>query len=368
MPEAPYDLIPHNELTFDRNNPRIQTSDLSQILSEADMAVFLYQSQAVRELVTSMAPEGYFPQEPMTVTREHDSNIVLDGNRRLAAIRVLTDPEIASRVQAPPFTPSPQALETLERIPVFVTDRMSNWRHPLKAHTHGPIRWMLHTRAKHIHHLHDEQHLSHQQLADQTGYSRQHVAQLYQDAEVARQAEQTLSCDPAARTVTIMTFSLLHQALSMENILSFIGLPHQPSLRSNPVPGDHLAQLKDLVVWLYGNDAEDQPSIIQESERDLQKLNEILADLPSLQELRKTRNLFRTYEKLNTPPPSLHEALNTAQQALQEAERALQQSTDTPSPQLLGRAREIAAMADNISDRRRYTTNPQKESSKPTAN
>ena len=353
MPEHRYETVHHQDLSFDWQNPRIPSQYLKGVVSHTDMTVFLYHTYAVSELATSMALAGYFPQDPMTVTREHGLDTVLDGNRRLAAIRVLTDPELAAKLHAKLPEPRPGALETLGRIPIFLTDRRSNWRRTLKTHAYGRTTWHSRNRADYIHHLHQEHDATAEEIAEQTGYNSRAVRELYRTAEIVRQAQEKLSFNQDGETTGITTFSRLHQALRMDNILSFIGLPTAPSLQQEPVQEEYLPQLAELLLWLCG-DQNSTLSVIQDSNQDLAKLDDVIGNPGALEELRKTRNLHRTYDRLKNPPPTFEQALETARKALSQAENALQRAEETPKPRLLGLAREIAAVADNLSDRRRH--------------
>ena len=81
-----------SDLTFDVKNPRLPEFGLTINSSEAAVARVLWDAMDVRELVMSIAASGFFRHEPLIVAREDGKNIVIEGNRRLAAVRVLIDP------------------------------------------------------------------------------------------------------------------------------------------------------------------------------------------------------------------------------------------------------------------------------------
>ncbi len=84
---------PVERLLLDSTNPRLPES-----LDERDQLAllrFFEQEYDLEELGWSMAEKGYFNEEPLlTVTDpiEESRRIVIEGNRRLAALRLLTDP------------------------------------------------------------------------------------------------------------------------------------------------------------------------------------------------------------------------------------------------------------------------------------
>src|SRR5687768_8422199 len=81
------------DLRFDRENPRFIDFDAAgddEIISE------LYRTADVDELLQSILSAGFVNFEPMIVLA--GDNTVLEGNRRLAALRILSDEELRERL------------------------------------------------------------------------------------------------------------------------------------------------------------------------------------------------------------------------------------------------------------------------------
>jgi hypothetical protein len=76
------------DLVFDANNPRLR-GDEGQGLSQQGIFDALWRDFAVDEVAGSIAANGYFEYEPMFVVKEGDSFVVVEGNRRLAAVKAL---------------------------------------------------------------------------------------------------------------------------------------------------------------------------------------------------------------------------------------------------------------------------------------
>lgn len=353
MQEPLYQFIHPDELSFDPHNPRTARDTASQELSQDDVAIFLHEAHAGRDLVDSLAHGGYFPQDPMTVCQENEQMTVLDGNRRLSALRLLTRPQLAKRQKSIIPSPTPEALVSFEKIPVFITDRNTNWRRSLHTHLNGPITWNPRTKADFIHHLNHDRNVPREEIARQSGYGPHTVGELYRADAILRQANNQLSLDPDARPLGTISFPWLIHALRMEQIHSFLSLPRTTHFQTDPVPLDHLPQLAELLLWLYGDGTKERPPVVQDSNRDLPRLNAVISNPNALEELRTTHNLYRTHDRLKNPPPTLQQALDAAQEALRSADRAVNNNPGRPAPKLLGQAREIAAMADEISEQGR---------------
>ena len=79
-------------LEFDKENPRLPTSVRNQ--DEASILNYLATETSIENLMTSIGENGFFPGEAMVVTPHNSKYTVIEGNRRLAALRLLQDPTL----------------------------------------------------------------------------------------------------------------------------------------------------------------------------------------------------------------------------------------------------------------------------------
>ena len=77
-------------LVLDPNNPRL---NISGNISQFKIIEFLIHKYKVYELAKKIAEEGYFIGNDPLICIENDKKIVLEGNRRVAALKVLQDPK-----------------------------------------------------------------------------------------------------------------------------------------------------------------------------------------------------------------------------------------------------------------------------------
>lgn len=87
-------------LQLDSHNPRLVTS-AAAVRTDDAVIKELHEEGELSELLQSIASNGYLDYEPLVVTliKTTDKRLtVLEGNRRLAAIRVLTDLQLAARL------------------------------------------------------------------------------------------------------------------------------------------------------------------------------------------------------------------------------------------------------------------------------
>jgi hypothetical protein len=78
-------------LFLDPRNPRIPPS--AKPLSESELIEELVIHDDVHELARNIAANGFFPSEPLICARENGKLYVIEGNRRLAACKLLVSPE-----------------------------------------------------------------------------------------------------------------------------------------------------------------------------------------------------------------------------------------------------------------------------------
>jgi len=81
-------------LNFDYKNPRIPWVTI-KTGDETSMVAALAREADVQELVTAIGTQGFLPFDEMIATEEPKNSgkyVVLEGYRRLAALKILTDP------------------------------------------------------------------------------------------------------------------------------------------------------------------------------------------------------------------------------------------------------------------------------------
>lgn len=87
-------VLPLDKLHLDPENPRLprgmRTADESAILK------WMLINGSLPVLMESIASSGYSDAEPLLVVPVQDGYVVVEGNRRLAALRLLHKPELAS--------------------------------------------------------------------------------------------------------------------------------------------------------------------------------------------------------------------------------------------------------------------------------
>ena len=143
-----------SELAFDLKNPRLVEFDLSANATEEDVIQILWEAMDVREVMMSIAASGFFPHEPLIVSRENGKNVVIEGNRRLAAVKILLEPALANPLNAdvPEITDKDRA--ALAELPTVIRTRRDAWRYLGFKHVNGPAKWSSYAKSQYIADVH----------------------------------------------------------------------------------------------------------------------------------------------------------------------------------------------------------------------
>ncbi len=88
-------------ILLDPLNPRIPPTD--QKLDQRTLIADLVYHDKVDELARNIANNGYFPIESLIVVKENGKTVVIEGNRRVAALKLLLAPEAAPEDQIPKY-------------------------------------------------------------------------------------------------------------------------------------------------------------------------------------------------------------------------------------------------------------------------
>lgn len=92
-------MVDLEELRFDRRNPRLPEFDLGADATDEDTIRLLWERMDVQEIAMSIAASGFFSHEPLIFAREAGENVVIEGNRRLAATKLLVSPSLVERTE-----------------------------------------------------------------------------------------------------------------------------------------------------------------------------------------------------------------------------------------------------------------------------
>ena len=337
------------DLAFDLQNPRLAESTLSEKSIDSDVIAILWDTMDVRELVLSIAASGFFRHEPLIVAREGGKNVVIEGNRRLAAVKVLLNPTLIEAPGPPIPSINIDAKESLRSLPVIFGTREGAWQYIGFKHVNGPAKWSSYAKAVYIAKVHREYGVALQDIASQIGDTHKTAQRLYRGIEVIEQAEQMGAFDRDESTRRHFAFSHLYTGLQLTGIREFIGLPPESDEDVELVPQDRKEELRELCVWLYGSKKDGAPAVIRSQNPDLRRLNAVVANPEAVAALRVNGNLSAAFEISRPASNVFKESLYNAKRELEKA-HGLQSTGYDGSAALLSVAGDVAELAYDLFD------------------
>jgi hypothetical protein len=345
------DYISPDELSFDWSNPRISEFNISSKAKDDEIIEILWDAMGVEEIVLSIKASGFFDNEPLIAIRENKKNVVIEGNRRLAAVKCILHPEYADSIgfNKNLLTVTAEVKATLKEIPViFVAERKEAWKFIGFKHINGPAKWGSYAKAQYISQIKNDFGISLEEIASQIGDTNKTVQKLYQGLQVIEQAESLNKFDRSDIIAPRLYFSHLYTGLNYEGFKDFLSLKDVPEDTKNPVPPEKYENLGDLLVWLYGSKNKEVQPIIQSQNPDLRHLDEVIKKKEAVLALRDGVSLIQAYEISQPKDKTFEQNLLEAKRALQKAQSYLTEGFDGRDESLLKHAGTIAQIADDL--------------------
>lgn len=321
--------VPTELLDFDACNPRLVQQGLKKP-TDAQIIRALADDADLSEIVQSIASNGYIDIEPLVVQRKANRYVVLEGNRRLAAIRVIQDPEIAraAGIAVPKITDAVR--DSIKAVTVYAVSDPEQARDFIGfKHINGPHKWDALAKGRFAADWYAKEKgggVTLEDISQRLGDRHDTVVRLVNGIFVLDQAEKEkvfLVEDryPGRK----FAFSHLYTALTRTGFREFLGLPEEwrnDDPTPNPVPKDRVENLGKVMVWLYGSKSDDVEPIITSQNPHIRQLGAVLQDARSRAMLISRNKLSEAYQQLEPKGARFETALLNAKQ---EAEIALSQ-------------------------------------------
>ncbi len=349
--------IDPNKLAFDKKNPRYTGDKGLPHDTEAEIIEFLNETSDLGELLQSISTSGFVDIEPLIVMGQGEELIVLEGNRRLAALRVLSGHPSAleAGLIAPPM--SADVVTSLETVRAYRVQSRPDARNFIGfKHINGAHRWDSLAKARFATEWFKEEKaktggLSLQDIAKRMGDRHSTLLRMVHGFLVLEQAIQTGNFSIEDREKgRQFAFSHLYTALTRPGYRKYLGLPEmnkefEPT--ENPVAEEKLPALKQVMLWLYGSESDSTAAIIRSQNPNVKQLGEVLERPKACRILLESGDLARAYQEVDTPLRQFERRIVEAHGALEESLKKAS-AFDGSDATLMDLAEEIDANADNL--------------------
>src|SRR5262249_37443531 len=214
---------PISALLLDPLNPRLP--DGMENASQRQLLSVLAEDYRLQEIGRSLADNGYFAEEPMVVVpaEKHGAFTVVEGNRRLAALKLLDDPDAASKSLVRTWQElSADRKVRVTHVPVLVYEKRQDVTPYLGfRHITGVLEWEPYQKARYIAELVESHGKSFAQIAREIGSTSPNVREHYVAFTLVRQARDEFSIETENAQ---QSFGILRRSLSDPDIRNFAGI------------------------------------------------------------------------------------------------------------------------------------------------
>ena len=314
------EFVSLEQLSLDPRNPRLGLG-AAEPLATQERVLELMRGWNLEELAVSFLENGFWPQEAVIVVKEGlynqpDTLVVVEGNRRIAALRYLqrafdgNHPSRTWRTLVEGVTPSS---ELFTQIPYILADSRADVIAYLGfRHVTGIKQWDPTQKAEFIASMVDDMEMSYDTVRKQIGMQTDTVRRNYIAYRVVKQIE-SLDIEVSEQGLE-SRFSVLFLSLREGGVRSFLGIDLGVEPIEAKVPVSHAMEhnLSDFARWLFGTDK--QRPLFADS-RYISSFAKILSNPEAVEYLR------------SSPVPSFDVALQKAGVEDEEIETQLKEAS-----------------------------------------
>jgi hypothetical protein len=297
---AAFTEIPVSKLLFDPGNPRFggksESLTLSKIENQQNRVQKLLEGDphyALR-LLESFRKNGFIRYEPLVVRQMDGKYVVIEGNRRLAAVRHIVENKEGSFPK--------EVVAKFQKIPVLIFHQTEDQSHIQAMRVYLGVRhlfgfkdWPAESKATFL----DEQIRSSEDLertVEELGITKSAVRRYVVPYRVIRKANQHL------KGIDDQEFWILGEALTRSAIPDYIELEVNPD--NLKVEGYNLAKLRKLIDFLYGELTREETRNFLTRKitdtRDSSKLAKVLSDPKAAAKLERGSSLEEALLEVQT--------------------------------------------------------------------
>ncbi|MDX1251872.1 MAG: hypothetical protein IDH49_06415 [Gammaproteobacteria bacterium] len=307
-------FISTSELHFDPENPRFYR--LNDPTSVDAVIEEMFDDEGVQELMLSIGQKGYFEGEPLLISAdENGKRIVVEGNRRLAATKLLngeiTPPKRRS-TSVKLIRDEAQHIPPTELPCIAYPTRREVLRYLGYRHITGIKQWDSLSKARYLAQLRDEFYPDLEKpnqlkaLSNDIGSKPEYVGKLLTALSLYQRAEDKKFFDLPIRAEDI-EFSYLTTALNRKPIWVWLGLESPTDIEMPNLKADNL---KSAFAWMFAKDQQGR-TILGES-RNLKELACIVESGDAIQVLKDTGRLSEAFLYTDGPQTALQTAMGQA--------------------------------------------------------
>ena len=316
-------IVNIEKLHFDQLNPRLPKR-LQGVSDEAVIIDYMLKNGNILELMKSISETGYSEAEPLLVVKDNESYIVVEGNRRLTALKLLNDENKAKIRISSVVEIVNEAIIIPEEVPVIVYPSRNDildylgYRHITGVKDWGALEKARYLEQLYIIHCDEENKTTiYSKLAKMIGSRADYVCKLHQALQLYNIANDNAYYG-ADITEEQISFSWITTALGYNEINIYLNIDNELK---------HLNEehYKQLFVWMF----DPKKKVINDS-REISKLASIISQESSLKKLETGSSIDEAILYTSVPSEAFMEMLKYAKKYLKQAKDAIEQLSEEP--------------------------------------
>ncbi|WP_298136170.1 hypothetical protein [Flavobacterium sp.] len=345
-------------IQLDQKNPRlVPYLENPNESSQLDLITVLYENFDTEVVAMSLVENGYFDEEPIIVVpdkipsnftfsaypkpddlakalqnliNEDQINfVVVEGNRRTSAIKLITDLELRKKLSIDkvyPKTENEKIIVDISNIPCIIYEKREHVSSYLGVrHIAGLLKWEAFAQAAYTADVIEQELKKGLPIADAikqvqkvVGDRSDKLRKQYITYKLFLEARDNLKFD--VRPI-INSFSLLTVAYNSASIREYLGVePYSKvNLDNELITSEKQDEFKNILTWIYGNTETNEQPVLTDSRLITNTLSHVVKKEEAIEYLIKYKDLEGAFDRTNGEKEYLSKKLVSASRAMQES-------------------------------------------------
>lgn len=262
---------PLDDLYLDPKNPRLGRHYANANSSQEEILDVINEwtlDELAISYIENIESGGFWTHEALLVVEEElygeQRFVVVEGNRRLAALiylrRAVNGENVSKKRQLLVENLMEDNLEKFEKLFNHVPYIQADSRQDIEAflgfrHVTGIKQWNPEEKAQYIAWLIDERGMTYEEVMRKIGSKTRTVRENYISYQLLLQIESDV--EGFSPEYAEDRFSVMYLTLKKRGAQKYlqIDIEADPEAAKRPVPNDHLKNLENFALWLFGNDS-----------------------------------------------------------------------------------------------------------------
>jgi len=296
------EFIQLNKLKLDSTNPRLPSSFHNK--SESDIIKWMLEDESIIELMLAIGQHDFFIGEALLVVKNGSDFTVVEGNRRLTSLKLLSNSSLATIRESKVKQVLDETTKRPNLIPCIVFDNKEQIMQYLGyRHVTGIKSWSVASKAKYLHSLLstlESQGLTDKsrELAKKIGSKTDYVKKLLVGYKVYEIIKDNSFYKIPQLNETTFHFNYITASLQRTNIREFINIEAISDIDNLENLGIKKDNLKTLIDWFFRKNDQNKSRVLGDNDN-LTKLNNILPNPEIIKKFKDGLSLKESNDLIN---------------------------------------------------------------------